>query len=249
MGEHKIGVAWGFGGFLTSAKKPDQKLTMNYINSILELNVDLIETADSYLSGETEKLLGRMSDQLRNVSIATKVGGYRNSFPYPINVKIVNSRIVQKLNILRNQGYFSFNPRILPSSLKGRLENSLKRLKRDELDIYMLHGIPEHCGIEDFVAELIRFKELGMVRNIGISDSNLTINTDWCDILEITLEQYDTGRFSNKPCIVRSIHRGDIKKQTQISELFNGGFNGYVMSGTHNLLHFKELTEAVTIHR
>jgi len=246
MGNRRIDLAWGFGNFLTRANKPDRRLTKDYINSILKLDVGLIETADSYLGGETEKLLGSMPYQLRHVGLATKVGGYRNSFPYPLNVQLVNSRVIQKLTILRNQGYFAFNPRILPSSLRGRLESSLKRLKRNEIDIYMLHGIPEHCSIEDFAAELISLKEIGMVKNIGVSlGCNLEVNTTWCDYLEVTLDQYNTSRFFNNACIVRSIHRDNVNKQSQISKLANEGFSGYLMSGSQNFLHYKELAEAV----
>jgi len=250
MEDCKIGLAWGFGNFLTGATRPDQRLTMNYINSILKLEVGLIETADSYLSGETEKLLGAMSDQIKNVGVATKVGGYRNSLPYPLNVQLVNSRVVQKLTIIRNRGYFSFNPRILPDSLRGRLESSLKRLRRNEIDIYMLHGVPEHCRVEDFVAELINLKELGMVRNIGLAlDGNLEVDTAWCDYLEITLDQYNTDRFLNKACIIRSIHRNDIDKQDQVNKIVDKGFSGYLMSGSHNLNHYKELADAVSKYR
>ena len=89
-----------------------------------------------------------------------------------------------------------------------------------------------------------------MVRNIGLAlDGDLEINTDWCDYLEVTLDQYNTDLFLNKACIVRSIHKDDINKQSQISKLANNGFSGYLMSGSRNFLHYKELAKAVGTFR
>ena len=214
MKNSKIGLAWGFGSLLIKEQKPNRELTFNYIKSIVDLEVDLIETADSYLSGETEKFLGSMSRELSHISLATKVGGYRNSFPYPLNVQIENSRILQKVNIIRNNGYFSFNPKILPNSLKGRLAKSLKRLRRSEIDIYMLHGVPGHCNVEDFVAELISLKDLGMVKYIGLSlEGNQEIDTKWCDYLEVTLKVYMEDQLQHRHCILRAIHRDNEKRR------------------------------------
>lgn len=250
MKNPKIGLAWGFGNLLTMEHKPNRELTFNYIKSIVDLEVDLIETADSYLSGETEKFLGSMSRELSHISLATKVGGYRNSFPYPLNVQIVNSRVLQKVNIIRNNGYFSFNPKIHPDSLRRRLEKSLKRLKRSEIDIYMLHGVPRHCNVEDFVAELVNLKHLGMVKYIGLSLEGMQeIDTKWCDYLEVTLKEYMANQLQHRPCILRAIHRDDEKKSNQVRKLKQENFNGFIMSGTHNLNHFKELAEAVDKYR
>lgn len=59
------------------------------------------------------------------------------------------------------------------ASLRKELENSLRRLKRDAIDLYQIHWPDPETGIEEGWEALARFKEEGKVRYIGVSNFNI----------------------------------------------------------------------------
>jgi aryl-alcohol dehydrogenase-like predicted oxidoreductase len=58
-------------------------------------------------------------------------------------------------------------------SLREELENSLRRLKRDMIDLYQIHWPEPEAEIEEGWEALARFKEEGKVRYIGVSNFNV----------------------------------------------------------------------------
>jgi aryl-alcohol dehydrogenase-like predicted oxidoreductase len=58
-------------------------------------------------------------------------------------------------------------------SLREELENSLRRLKRDAIDLYQVHWPDPEPEIEEGWETLARFKEEGKVRYIGVSNFNV----------------------------------------------------------------------------
>ncbi len=58
-------------------------------------------------------------------------------------------------------------------SLREELENSLRRLKRDVIDLYQIHWPEPEAEIEEGWEALARFKEEGKVRYIGVSNFNV----------------------------------------------------------------------------
>ena len=58
-------------------------------------------------------------------------------------------------------------------SLREELENSLRRLKRDAVDLYQIHWPDPEPEIEEGWETLARFKEEGKVRYIGVSNFNV----------------------------------------------------------------------------
>ena len=57
-----------------------------------------------------------------------------------------------------------------PAKLREDIENSLRRLQTDVIDLYYLHRFDKVTPIEDSVGELGRFVEEGKVRAIGLSE-------------------------------------------------------------------------------
>ena len=57
-----------------------------------------------------------------------------------------------------------------PSKLREDIENSLRRLQTDVIDLYYLHRYDKLTPIEDSVGEMSRFVEEGKVRAIGLSE-------------------------------------------------------------------------------
>jgi aryl-alcohol dehydrogenase-like predicted oxidoreductase len=58
-------------------------------------------------------------------------------------------------------------------SLREELEDSLRRLKRDVIDLYQIHWPEPEAEIEEGWEALARFKEEGKVRYIGVSNFNV----------------------------------------------------------------------------
>lgn len=58
-------------------------------------------------------------------------------------------------------------------SLREEIENSLRRLKRDVIDLYQIHWPDPEAEIEEGWETLARIKEEGKVRHIGVSNFNV----------------------------------------------------------------------------
>jgi aryl-alcohol dehydrogenase-like predicted oxidoreductase len=54
--------------------------------------------------------------------------------------------------------------------IRNALTNSLKALRTDYVDLYQIHGPKPEWPIEDTMAELVRFRDEGKVRYLGVSN-------------------------------------------------------------------------------
>jgi aryl-alcohol dehydrogenase-like predicted oxidoreductase len=239
-------LAWGLQDVFGKSPRKSMVELENHLKAKISLGLRMIETADSYMSGDAEKLLGRVGHTTKGLAIATKVGGYRNSLPRPLNNLWVESKLIQKSRILLHGSYYDFNPRVVPESLEKHLTGSLKRLRRAELDIYLLHGLPTHINLDHFIASLNKLKDKGLVKSIGISlEKKCDLDLSWCDIIELPLQLFEKGLHHNGKFIIRSLHRPGINKKLQVSELVKNKTKGYLLSGTQNESHFYELASAL----
>lgn len=130
------------------------------IETALELGVNFIDSSDAYGMGYGEEILGRvLKDREEEVVLATKGGVKRLGSPPDRD--------------------FS------PAHLSKGLEGSLRRLRRDVIDLYLLHN-PTVDVIRN--GEALEFlqkqKEAGKIRFFGVS-----INTE-----EEALAALDDGR-------------------------------------------------------
>jgi aryl-alcohol dehydrogenase-like predicted oxidoreductase len=57
-----------------------------------------------------------------------------------------------------------------PATLRAEVENSLRRLQTDVIDVYYLHRWDKKIPIEESVGEMSRMVERGHVREIGLSE-------------------------------------------------------------------------------
>ena len=105
------------------------------------------DTADVYGSGRSEELLGEVLRDVarQDIILASKVGWD----PGP-------------------HGHFYH-----PDWMRRQLENSLRHLRTDVLDIYYLHHCdfgPNNEYLDDAVEAMHRFREEGLIQFIGLSD-------------------------------------------------------------------------------
>jgi myo-inositol catabolism protein IolS len=148
----KIGIGTNKVGGHNIFKNLDENDGKNFIKEALNQGVNFIDTADYYGLGRSEELIGEViqeSDLKReDLVIATKGG-----MEWDVEGKI-------KFN---NQ----------PNYLRAALEDSLKRLGTDYIDIYYLHFPDNQTPFSDSIGELARLKEEGKIR--AIAASNLKI--------------------------------------------------------------------------
>ncbi|HLA97798.1 MAG TPA: aldo/keto reductase [Anaerolineales bacterium] len=124
----------------------DEQESRPFIQRALELGVNFFDTADMYSRGVSEQVLGRaLHDFTRReeVVIATKVYFPMGESP--------NQRGLSRLHILR------------------AVEDSLKRLVTDYIDLYQIHRWDATTPIEETLEALHDLVKSGKVRYIGAS--------------------------------------------------------------------------------
>jgi L-galactose dehydrogenase len=120
------------------------------VRAVLDAGINLIDTAGSYDDGESERLLGMALAGRPEVLVETKYRPYDSHTP--------------------DAGYTG-----APGALVASAEESLRRLRRDRLDIFLGHGIRSLGTLDRFMKEgcyeaMVRLREQGKVRFIGISE-------------------------------------------------------------------------------
>jgi len=128
---------------------PDAAEARRVLRRAVELGVDFIDTADAYGPEVSERLIAEaLHPYPRGLVIATKGGLTRPSAPQWV-------------------------PDGSPEHLREACEASLRRLKRERIDLYQLHRIDPKVPLEDSLGELGRLQSAGKIRHIGVSNFNL----------------------------------------------------------------------------
>jgi pyridoxine 4-dehydrogenase len=119
------------------------------LRHLVELGVNLIDTADSYGPEVSENLIAEVLHPYpEGLVIATK-GGLRRTGP----------------------GEWPRDAR--PERLKECCEGSLRRLRLERIDLYQLHSPDPAVALEDSLGVLEELQDEGKIRHIGISNVSL----------------------------------------------------------------------------
>jgi aryl-alcohol dehydrogenase-like predicted oxidoreductase len=136
---------WAIGGWMWGGT--DEKESIRTIHAALDRGINLIDTAPIYGYGRSEEIVGEAVQQRgrrESVILATKVG-----------IDWTNGKIERN----------STRQRILKE-----LEDSLRRLQTDYIDIYQVHWPDPLVPIEETAATLRELYEQGKIRAIGVSN-------------------------------------------------------------------------------
>ena len=125
---------------------PDTGAARSLLRRVVELGVNLIDTADSYGPEVSERLIREALH------------------PYPDDLVIAT-----KGGLLRD-GPGKWRPDCRPEHLKEACEASLRRLRLDTIDLYQLHTPDPEVPFEESVGALSELREEGKVRNVGLSN-------------------------------------------------------------------------------
>ena len=124
----------------------DRENAKRVLRRAIELGVNLIDTADSYGPEVSENLIAE------------------SLFPYPTGL------VVATKGGLTRSGPSQWHRNGKPSRLRRACEKSLQRLRVERIDLYQLHAIDSKVPLEDSVGELVRLKEEGKIRHVGLSN-------------------------------------------------------------------------------
>jgi pyridoxine 4-dehydrogenase len=128
---------------------PDVASAVRVLQRAVRLGVTFIDTADAYGPEVNESLIARAL------------------YPYPADLVLAT-----KGGLVR-PGPEAWNRDARPEHLRQACEGSLKRLRRDRIDVYQLHAPDPKVPLEDSIGELVRLKSEGKIRHIGVSNVSL----------------------------------------------------------------------------
>ncbi|MRG44611.1 aldo/keto reductase [Chitinophaga sp. SYP-B3965] len=127
---------------------PDDKESLATLNLAIDLGINFWDTADIYAKGENEKLVSQVLVPNRDkIFIATKFG-----FRWDDN---------------RTRSFDAS-----PAYMKTAVEQSLKRLRIDHIDLYYAHRVDPNVPIEETVGAMAELVKEGKVRYLGLSEAS-----------------------------------------------------------------------------
>jgi pyridoxine 4-dehydrogenase len=125
---------------------PDREQAKAALRRAIELDVNFIDTADSY------------GPEVSEVLIAETL------YPYPDDLVIAT-----KGGLLR-PGPGRWEPDGRPEHLRQACEGSLKRLRLEQIPLYQFHRPDPKVPIADSIGALAQLKDEGKIRHIGVSN-------------------------------------------------------------------------------
>jgi aryl-alcohol dehydrogenase-like predicted oxidoreductase len=153
----------GFGAAEIGYEKIPDRVVDAIIGAALDVGMNVIDTAALYKDSE-EKIGRALRGRRTRCFIFTKCGGF------PPRIVRLYERAQRKARRLiggvNENGSFGWHPRIL----EWNIENSLRRLKVDCIDLIQLHSCSEETLRRgDVIEALRRARQAGKVRYIGYS--------------------------------------------------------------------------------
>ncbi|MBP2479165.1 aryl-alcohol dehydrogenase-like predicted oxidoreductase [Crossiella equi] len=123
----------------------DQAASGEIIAAALDAGVNLLDTADMYAGGECEEIIGRaLGTRREDVLLATKLAARVGPG--------VNQVGLSRLHLLRS------------------LEDSLRRLRTDRIDLYQVHAFDPLVPLAETLSALDDAVRQGKVRYLGVSN-------------------------------------------------------------------------------
>jgi len=148
---------WAMGGWMWGGT--DEQASLEAIQASIDAGINLIDTAPAYGLGKAEVLVGKaIRGRREKVVLATKCGLVWHT----------------------KQGNHFFDEAGKPvyrflggKSIRYELEESLRRLQTDYVDLYLTHWQDPTTPITETMTTLLDLKKEGKIRAIGVSNVNL----------------------------------------------------------------------------
>jgi aryl-alcohol dehydrogenase-like predicted oxidoreductase len=138
---------WAIGGWMWGGT--DEKESIATIQKALDLGVNLIDTAPAYGFGASEEIIGKALG-----------GGYRDKAVIATKVALE----WQDGKVFRNA---------TPARIRLEVEDTLRRLRTDYIDLYQVHWPDPHVPIEETASVLEDLRKEGKVLALGVSNFSI----------------------------------------------------------------------------
>lgn len=132
-------------GTMTFGAQTDEPTARSMVDLCLERGVSFLDTANVYNGGTTEEILGRI------------LPGRRDRFVLASKVGIKNDQLPAEAGLSK-------------AAILTAIENSLRRLKTDYLDLYYLHQPDYTVSLEETLAVMDQLVRSGKIRVVGASN-------------------------------------------------------------------------------
>ena len=208
---------WQVGGKWGS--KFDHTLAESILREAIDRGVNFIDTADVYSDGESEKAVGKAAGQAgKRIYVATKCG-----------------RQIQPHN---NKGY-------TPAVLRGYVEDSIRRLGVECIDLIQLHCPPVEVYYRpEIFGEFEKMKDEGKILNLGVSVEKVEEAMKAIEFDNVTAVQIIYNIFRQRPherffAMAREKNVGLIIRVPLASGLLSGKFSASTRfaSGDHRFFN------------
>jgi pyridoxine 4-dehydrogenase len=135
------------------------------LRRVVELGINLIDTADSYGPEVSENLIAKALH------------------PYP------DGLVIATKGGLRRAGLGQWPRDGRPERLKECCEGSLRRLRLERIDLYQLHSPDPRVPLEDSLGALKELQEEGKIRHIGVSNVSREELERACGVVDVVTVQ------------------------------------------------------------
>jgi methylglyoxal reductase len=173
-----VGIgAWAIGGD-SNWGPSDEAESIRTIHRARELGITLLDTAPAYGLGHSEEVVGKALEGRRaDYILSTKCGLRWDSGEGAFYMERDGVRLMRNTS---------------PESLARELEQSLKRLRTDYIDLYIVHwqAMPEFpVPISETMSFLLKAKKEGKIRAIGASNLSVENFKDYVAAGQLDLIQ------------------------------------------------------------
>lgn len=182
----------------------DKHEAQKVLHALLENNITCIDTAAIYGLGGAETLLGEFFK----------------------NAPRTNFILTSKCGLLPGKRAIKFD--LSAKSLQTQIEDTLKRLNTNYLDIYFLHWPDKNTPLEETLIQMEKFKKEGKIRFIGLSNFNEDLIKQAAKITKIDCLQNEFSLLNqeNKKLF-------PLIKEFDLAFMAYGVLNGGILSGKY----------------
>jgi aryl-alcohol dehydrogenase-like predicted oxidoreductase len=173
---------------------PDHDDSIRMIHKALDAGINFVDTADMYSHGESEEIVGKaLKGRRDDVVLATKVWGPMGNDPN------------QRGNSRR--------------WITTEVENSLRRLQTDHIDLYQVHRPDPTVDVEETLSALTDLVRSGKVRTIGSSSfpASDIVEAQWA------AERRGLERFRTEQPSYSILNRGIEREILPVTERYGMG--------------------------
>ena len=205
---------WGIGGAGWDSYSDESR--MDAIKAALECGINFIDTAPAYNAGKAECYVGETLNKLKKrkeVVISTKCGN-----------KFVDGKYLQKKK---------------KESILKQCDESLKNLKTDYIDIYLVHWPDPDVELEETIDAVSTLKKEGKILHAGVSNfskEQIEEAQKYCEI-EAFQPQYSLADRKDEK-LIRWAHEQGLGIMTY------GTLGGGILTGNYRKLRTFEQTDS-----